>query len=121
MCFHVGIAARMIEQIVLSIAWNRVVVILGICFGSVATLMMPVSIALLSKNTASFEQVSLPCLCEYAGSVITCVPNGFFGHRLSVALWCKGNQNTSSQMISLPIMHLLSMFRALLKELYTGY
>ena len=52
-----GISARMIEQLVLAVAWNRIVVILAICFGSVATLMMPVSIALLSKNTASFEQV----------------------------------------------------------------
>ena len=54
-----GIAARFVEQVVLCIAWSRAVVIIAVCFGAIATLMMPVSIALLSKNVAIYEQVIL--------------------------------------------------------------
>ena len=52
-----GILARMTEQLVLCAAWSKALVIIAIFFGSIATLMMPVSISLLSKNTTAYEQV----------------------------------------------------------------
>jgi len=54
-----GSASRVVEQVVMCVATSQADVIAAVIFGAFASLLMPAASSLLSKNTASFEQVPL--------------------------------------------------------------